>query len=106
MFQGLPRLTKALSNLYSRIMNRQLNPETEFLVTSGAYESLYCAITSIVDVGDEVIVIEPFFDCYEPMTRVAGGVVRYIPLQKVRTESLLNYLINWEMKLCIYLVCI
>lgn len=69
-------------------MNRQLNPETEILVTSGAYESLYCAITSIVDVGDEVIVIEPFFDCYEPMTRVAGGVVRYIPLQKVRTESL------------------
>lgn len=90
--QGLPRLRNVLSSLYSRLMNRQLNPETELLITCGAYESLYCAITSLVGSGDEVIVFEPFFDCYEPMTRVAGGVVRYIPLKKVRKFSFFNFL--------------
>lgn len=69
----------------------------EVLVTSGAYEALYAAITGHIDTGDEAIIIEPFFDCYEPMIKCAGGVCRYIPLKPVSSKHLchiINLFIN------------
>ncbi|XP_060523611.1 kynurenine aminotransferase isoform X2 [Cylas formicarius] len=79
--EGHPRLVAALAKLYSKLLGRELNPQTEVLTTLGAYEALYSSITGHVDTGDEVIIIEPFFDCYEPMVRYAGGVPRFIPLR-------------------------
>ncbi|XP_050305533.1 kynurenine aminotransferase [Anthonomus grandis grandis] len=84
---GHPRLVQALSKLYSKIIGREINPLTEILTTLGAYEALYAAITGHVDVGDEVIIIEPFFDCYEPMVRYAGGIPKFIALKPKSTEG-------------------
>ncbi|XP_037964205.2 kynurenine aminotransferase isoform X3 [Plutella xylostella] len=78
---GHPSLVKNLSRLYSPLFGREIDPMNEVLVTCGAYEALYSAILGHVDCGDEVVVIEPFFDCYDFMIRMAGGVPRFIALK-------------------------
>ncbi|OXA51497.1 kynurenine--oxoglutarate transaminase 3 [Folsomia candida] len=80
---GHPRLVKALAKLYSRLIGKDINPNTEVLVTGGAYGSLFAAIMSHVGRGDEVIIVEPFFDCYEPLVKLAGGTPRFISLKPV-----------------------
>lgn len=78
---GHPRLVQALAKLYSKVTNRDINPLSEILVTCGAYEALYASIMGHVEKGDEVVIIEPYFDCYEPMVKMAHGVPRFVALK-------------------------
>lgn len=82
---GHPRLVQALAKVYGHYINREINPNTEVLVTVGAYQSLYNAILGHVDDGDEVIIFEPFYDCYYDMIRSAGGVVKSIALKPTKS---------------------
>ncbi|KAL1138796.1 hypothetical protein AAG570_008858 [Ranatra chinensis] len=84
---GHPRLVAVLSKLYSKLVSREINPHNEVIVTAGAYEALYNSILGHVTSGDEVILIEPFFDCYEPMVKLAGGTPVYIPLRPTKTSG-------------------
>ncbi|CAB4007196.1 Kynurenine--oxoglutarate transaminase 1 [Paramuricea clavata] len=79
--QGHPRLVKSIASLFSKLHGRDIQAMSEVLITNGAYESLFSAISAFVNEGDEVIIIEPFFDCYVKMVNFIGGVPVGVPLR-------------------------
>ena len=60
--QGRPRLKKAIANAYSPFFGKELNPDTEVTITTGANEGMLSTFMAFIEPGDEVIVFEPFFD--------------------------------------------
>ncbi|XP_008842229.1 kynurenine--oxoglutarate transaminase 1 isoform X5 [Nannospalax galili] len=78
---GYPPLTKLLASFFGKLLGQELDPFKNVLVTVGAYGALFTAFQALVDKGDEVIIIEPAFDCYEPMTLMAGGRPVFVSLK-------------------------
>ncbi len=77
---GAPRLRRAIAADWARAWGREIDPEAEVTVASGATEVLVDALLALIDPGDEVIVFEPFYDAYVPMIGFAGGVARPVTL--------------------------
>jgi aspartate/methionine/tyrosine aminotransferase len=78
---GTPRLRRAIAESWQRAYGRELDPETEVSVGSGATEVILDAILGLVNPGDEVILFEPFYDSYLPDVLMAGGIPRFVTLQ-------------------------
>ncbi len=78
---GLPALREAIAGKTRRMQGRELDPESEITVCTGATEGLFSAITAIVRSGDEVIILDPAYDSYEPAINLAGGTTRRVPLR-------------------------
>jgi len=78
--RGLPQLREAIAAHYGRHHGQPLDAG-QICVTSGATEAIGAAILASVTPGDEVIIFTPAYDCYAPMIRRAGGVVREIALR-------------------------
>ncbi len=79
---GLPALRQAVARSWKRFQALDLDWQSEVLVTSGATEALSDCINALVEPGDEVILIEPLYDCYLPLVRRAGAtpkIVRVTP---------------------------
>ena len=66
------------------------DPETEVTIVSGATEALFAAVTAVIRSGDEVIVLEPAYDSYEPAIRLNGGVPIYVSLNSE------DFSVDWE----------
>lgn len=71
---GLISLRKAISDYTKTRHNIEYNPNNEIIVTVGGSEAIDIAIRSMVDVGDEVLIVEPCFVCYAPLVQMCGGV--------------------------------
>lgn len=73
---GLPKLNQVLSEKIERLYGLRVDPSSQLCVTAGATQALYTAIMAFVNKGDEVIIFEPAYDCYNSQVLLAGGTVK------------------------------
>ena len=77
---GVPALRQAIADKALRCYGAAVNADTEITVTSGATEAIFNAIHAVVRPGEEVIVLDPAYDCYEPAIDLAGARAVHVPL--------------------------
>lgn len=89
--QGVPALREAIAQKVEMLYSAKYDPESEVTVTAGATQALFTAITALVAEGDEVIILEPAYDCYVPAIELAGGVPVFVQMD-LRSQNL----VDWE----------
>ena len=77
---GILPLREEIAAKVHTLYGAQVCPENEVTVTSGATEAIFDAIQATVGRGDEVILFDPAYDCYDPAIRLAGAVPVRLPL--------------------------
>lgn len=87
--KGSPDLLIAVSQLIKQRYGKSVEPFEELLITAGASEGIFSSIIALVDQGDEVIVLDPSYDCYDPAIRLAGGTPVHVSLNT-------DFLPDWE----------
>lgn len=87
---GVPVFRERLSAKIVEMYGHSYNPENEICITAGATQAIFTAVSAVVNKGDEVIIIDPAFDCYEPVIRFNRGTVIRSPLKPVSFD------IDWE----------
>ena len=80
MMMGTPRLRQAIADKTERCYGVRPDPDAEITVCSGASEAIFDAIHAVVRAGEEVIVLDPCYDCYEPAIDLAGARAVHVPL--------------------------
>ncbi len=101
---GVPALRNRIAEKVKNLYGLNIDPETEVTITAGATQGLYCAISAFIRPDDEVILIEPAYDCYRPAIEVNGGIpVTYeLSAPDYRVEwRLLERLITWKTRMII-----
>ena len=92
---GIETLRQEIARKVSSLYGRHYDPVTEVTVTGGATEALMSSILACVASGDEVIVIEPFYDLYIPAIKLAGGIPVIVPMQ-APTRDRPRYSMDWD----------
>lgn len=78
---GVPALRQAVARHQQRHYGLDLDPDTQVVVTTGCTEAVAAALLGLVDPGDELVVLEPYYDSYTAMIQMAGGVRRPVTLR-------------------------
>ncbi|MEO6064439.1 MAG: methionine aminotransferase, partial [Lysobacterales bacterium] len=81
---------EAIARKIVRCYGVTVDPANEVTVTSGATEAIFAAIAAVISRGDEVIVLDPCYDCYEPAIELAGGRAVHVPLRAP------DFAIDWQ----------
>ena len=79
--RGIPALRVSIAEHQRAWYGLDVDPETEVMVTAGATEALTATILALCSPGDEVVVLEPFYDSYAAVIELAGAVRRVVPLR-------------------------
>lgn len=87
---GLFELREQISLKINSLYSKSYDPAKEITITNGATQAIYSAITAFIGKGDEVIVLKPAYDSYEPTIKLNGGVPVLIQLKGKK------YKVDWE----------
>lgn len=87
---GEPKLLEEISQLIYGSYGRLLNPQKEILITAGATQGVFTCIQALVEPGDEVLILDPSYDCYVMPITLSQGIPVRIPLNE-------TFLPNWDL---------
>ncbi len=83
---GTPSLRRAVADSNHRFYGIAVEPNSGVLVTSGATEALADCLMALINPGDEVVLLEPLYDCYLPLVLRAGGIPKFVRLDPPHWE--------------------
>ena len=86
---GIPALRKKIADKIKKLYGKEYDYNEEITITAGATQAIFTAITSIIGSGDEVIIIEPAYDSYEPVVRMNRGIPKFVSLGE-------NFSFDWD----------
>lgn len=87
---GLPALREILSKKMRNTSGMIVDPSTDITIVAGATQALFTAITAFIHPGDEVILLEPAYDCYRPTVLLNGGIPIAYELEPP------DFVIDWD----------
>lgn len=77
---GLPALREAIAAKVERLYGHAYHPDTEVTVTAGGTQAIFTALGATIGPGDEVIIVDPAYDCYAPSVELFGGTPVHVRL--------------------------
>ena len=92
---GVDTLRQVISEKISSLYRKTYDPDKEITVTSGATEAIMSCVLATIHAGDEVVVLEPSYDCYVPAIKLAGGIPIKVPMN-APTALENSYTVDWD----------
>ncbi len=87
---GEPKLLEETAKLVYESYGRTLNPKKEILITAGATQGVFTCIQALIEPGDEVLILDPSYDCYVMPITLSQGIPVRIPLNE-------TFLPDWDL---------